>query len=98
MVNAVPSPIIKKLLEAIACIEDAMSTIENQPDSGDIVGVCIRDKAEVYKPQRIVRGLCPKCYSLLRARVDAGETTWEALEQAGQARVKGKTGRKKMGL
>ena len=94
--NAMPSPIIKKLLEAIACIEDAISTIEIQPDSGDLVGVCIRDNVEVYKPQRIVRGLCPKCYSLLRARVDAGETTWEALEQSGLARVKGKTGRKRL--
>lgn len=93
-----PRRILNKLREAIACLEEAVSTIESQPDSGDLIGVCIRDKTEVYKPQRIVRGLCPKCYSLLRARVDAGETTWEALEQAGLAKAKGKTGRKKIGF
>ena len=91
-----PYRIIKQLREAIASIEEAIATIENQPDQGEKVGVCIRDKAVVYKPHRIVRGLCPKCYSLLRARVDSGEKTWEEYEREGVAKPRGKSGRKKM--
>ena len=91
-----PERILKQLRNAIECIQEAISVIEKQPDIGEPIGVCIRDKVAVYKPQRIVRGLCPKCYSLLRGRVDSGETTWEELEESGMAKPKGKSGRKKI--
>lgn len=92
------SKVVQDLRKAIAAIESAIAAIEKSPDQGEVVGVCIRDQVVVYKPGRIVRGLCPKCYSLLKSRVDAGETTWAKLEAQGNARPKGKTGRKKMDL
>jgi hypothetical protein len=34
---------------------------------------------------RFTRGLCPKCYNKAHHLVKTGQTTWEQLEQAGQA-------------
>jgi hypothetical protein len=90
---------INQLNRAIAAIQAAIVAISGEPQPGDdLVGICVRDQARVYRPKRIVRGLCPACYALLKSRVDAGETTWEDLESKGLASPKGKVGRKKFDL
>lgn len=38
-----------------------------------------------------MKGLCVSCYSSAKKVVDAGNTTWEAIEALGLCRLKGKS-------
>lgn len=89
---------VEKLKRAISILEDVIADIKNEQPSGEPVGTCVRDGEVVHSPSRLVRGLCPRCYSLLKSRVDAGETTWKELEAKGLAVSGRKTGRRKLDI
>lgn len=97
-VCSMPNRTIAQLKKVISALESIVRSMEDQLPAGELIGKCVRDGVLVHKPQRLVRGLCPRCYSLLKSRVDAGETTWRELESQGIAVRRGKSSRKKLDL
>jgi hypothetical protein len=89
---------IQQLEKAKLAIEKAIASLEESNESGDVVGTCLFRKEPLYENAKSVRGLCLACYSLLKKKVEKGETTWEELVRKNQALPEAKSGRKKIDI
>lgn len=82
----------------VETLEKAAKEEPKSLDNRRQIDTCAYRGEVIFEGEKVTRGLCVACYSLLRKRVDAGETSWEELESQGNAVPPKKSGRRPIKL